>query len=197
MTAVLLFAKAPRPGYVKTRLAAEIGDGAAVAAYRKMGARVVAQVSARYPITVWYDPPDALAEMRVWLGERSYRPQEGRDLGERLTHAFAEHFGRGDGPVLAIGADAPDVDADTIAAAERALRSADVVLGPALDGGYYLVGLARERPEVFAAVPWGGADVMRITLERCRRLGMRAGRLPVLRDLDTAADLRALGDIPP
>ncbi len=197
MTAVLLFAKAPRPGRVKTRLAAEIGEAAAVAAYRAVGARVSSQVGARYPLTVWYDPPDALEEMRDWLGDWVYRPQRGADLGERLRHAFAAHFADGDAPVLAIGADAPDVRADTIAAAHAALATADVVLGPAVDGGYYLIGLARDQPGVFAGVPWGGADVMRVTLHRCRRLGVRVRRLPVLRDLDTVADLRTFGDFLP
>lgn len=193
MTAVLLFAKAPRPGRVKTRLAAEVGDAAALTAYRAMGARVTHQVGDRYQVTVWYDPPDALWDMRGWLGDLAYEAQRGRDLGARLAHAFRTHFQRGDAPVIAIGADAPAVNADVIGAAEHALRDADVVLGPALDGGYYLIGLARDMPDVFADVPWGSATVMEVTLERCRRLGRAVGCLPPLRDVDTLADLRAFG----
>ncbi len=110
MTAVLLFAKAPRPGVVKTRLAAEIGTAAALEAYRCVGRRVVEQVGTSYPITVWYDPPDALSEVKAWLGEHEFAPQDGADLGARLSHAFSAHLDRGDRPVIAIGADRPRGD---------------------------------------------------------------------------------------
>lgn len=193
MTAVLLFAKAPRAGFVKRRLAREIGDQAAASAYRTVGARVVAQVGKAWPITVWYDPPDALDEMRQWLGTLEFRAQVGGDLGERLRHAFDAHFAQGHSPVVAIGADAPGVDAATIQAAVAGLSEADVVLGPALDGGYYLLGLSQRVPDLFAGIAWGGADVLHVTLEICQRCHLGVRQLGPLRDLDTAADLRALG----
>ena len=193
MIAVLLFAKAPRPGLVKTRLAGEVGVERAVSAYRAVAARVVAQVAAAYRLTVWYDPPDALEEMRAWLGQLEYHPQPEGDLGVRLRHAFQFHFDRGDGPVVAIGADAPDVGAAAIARAERALAAADVVLGPALDGGYYLLGLGHHAPQLFEGVPWGTSDVLQITLRACRRWHYQVVQLESLRDLDAAADLVAFG----
>jgi rSAM/selenodomain-associated transferase 1 len=192
MTQVLLFAKAPRGGRVKTRLAAEVGEAAALAAYRRVGRQVVDRVGARYPLTVWYDPPDALPDMRRWLGGREFMPQRGDDLGGRMAHAFEEHFRRGDAPVIAIGADAPGIDAATIAAAEAALQEAAVVLGPALDGGYYLLGLTRLAPELLADVPWGTASVLQVTVARCFECDLPVKQLQPLRDLDTAADLEVL-----
>ena len=193
MTAILLLAKAPRPGSVKTRLARDIGDAAAAAAYREVGSSVAAAVGAEFDLTVWYDPPDAEREMRDWLGEHEYLSQRGGDLGERMALAFETHFARGDRPVLAIGADTPGVGAPLIREAVRALREEDVVLGPALDGGYYLLGLNRPAPQLFQGVPWGTARVLQVTVALCVAHDLGVGRLAPLRDLDTVADLEALG----
>jgi rSAM/selenodomain-associated transferase 1 len=192
MTRVLLFAKAPRAGLVKTRLARDVGEKRTLAVYRTVGQGVVAAVAA-YPLTVWYDPPDASQEMRAWLGEHEFRAQVGDDLGARMAHAFREHFGRGDGPLIAIGADTPDVSAATIAQAIHILDRADVAIGPALDGGYYLLGLKAPHERLFDGVPWGTPDVLQVTERRCQDLDITVGQLGVLRDIDTAEDLRALG----
>lgn len=193
MTAVMLFAKAPREGLVKTRLAASIGARRAVEIYRDLGARVKRQVESAHEVTVWFDPPDAMAEMRPWLGAGNYRPQAAGDLGHRLRSAFAAHFDGGDRPVIAIGTDAPAVDASAVADAVQRLEASDVALGPALDGGYYLLGLRRPAPDLLRGIPWGTGEVLGATLERCARLGLTASLLAPLRDLDTVEDLRALG----
>lgn len=193
MTTVLLFAKAPRAGLVKTRLARDVGEERALALYRSVGARVAARVGAAYPITVWFEPQEAENEMRAWLGNREFRRQPTGDLGLRMQRAFATHLDRGDRPVIAIGADAPGVDATVVAEAVRALETADVVLGPAVDGGYYLLGVARSIPDLFREIPWGTATVLARTLDRCQALGVSTALLATLRDLDTAADLAPLG----
>ncbi len=193
MTAVLLFAKAPRPGLVKTRLARDIGDLPALKVYRSLGARVAAAVGNVYRITVWYEPHDAEGEMRMWLGDWDYRAQGEGNLGERMRVAFSAHFACGDRPVIVIGADTPGVDAAVIAEAEEALRSADAVFGPALDGGYYLIGLNRLFAKLFQGIPWGTATVLADTLERCQRVGVTVALLQPLRDVDTVTDLQALG----
>ena len=192
MTRVLLFAKAPRAGFMKTRLARDVGEERALAVYRTVGQGVVAAV-AEYPLTVWYDPPDAEPEMRAWLGDHECRSQLGDDLGRRMAHAFREHFARGEGSVIVIGADTPDISATTIAEAILILDRADVAIGPALDGGYYLMGINAHHEPLFESVPWGTRDVLQVTVRRCRDLDLTVGRLDVRRDIDTVEDLRALG----
>ncbi len=205
MTVVAVLAKAPLAGSAKTRLAAEVGSARALAAYKDVGERVVRQVAKEFSVCVWFDPPDAEDAVRSWLSEAAeFRPQPEGDLGARLTNAFDCHLSEGAGPVVTIGADAPGVTAETVRAAVDALgggptvkeqgnRGADVVLGPAVDGGYYLIGLSTPHPELFRAVPWSTADVLRVTLQTCKKWQLRASLLEPLRDLDTGADLAALG----
>ena len=191
---VIMFAKAPRPGFVKTRLARDIGAAAAANAYRDVGSRVANQVATAFPLTVWYTPAGAADEMRMWLGDLDYREQVGRDLGERMAHAFAVHFAAGEDPVIAIGADAPGVTQEILRDAARSLEASDVALGPAMDGGYYLLGLRRLVPLLFHDVPWGTSRVLEVTVSRCRTADIAVAMLPPLRDLDTVADLDALGE---
>lgn len=193
MTAVALLAKAPRPGGVKTRLARDIGAVAAAEVYRRIGRRVADAVGAGFAPTVWYDPPDAESEMRAWLGELEYRSQRGRDLGARMRAACEWHFSRGDAPVIVIGADCPAVTAETVREAERLLVQADVAIGPSVDGGYYLLGLNRPEPGIFAGVPWGTGRVREVTEAYCRARQLTVGRLEIERDVDTVEDLAALG----
>ncbi len=194
MNHVLFFARAPRPGQVKTRLAADVGPDAALEIYRTLGLRVVDQIAGVSSITVWYEPADAEEEMRAWLGDLRFEAQPEGDLGARLTHAFAAHFTAHPGePAIAVGADAPDVDAAAIETAGNALRSTDVVLGPATDGGYYLIGLARPLPELFQDMPWGTEEVLDATRAACKGMRITPELLPVLRDVDRLSDLKALG----
>ncbi len=194
VTQVAVLAKAPIEGRAKTRLASQVGPERALAAYRAVGELVVGRVALEVPVCVWFDPPGAEADMRSWLGEDlEFRPQPRGDLGRRIAYAFDRHFSEGAERVLAIGADAPGVDATTIRSAVRGLDVADVVLGPAFDGGYYLIGLRAPCPELFRSVPWSTADVLRITLETCEKRHLRTCQLEPLRDLDGAADLAALG----
>lgn len=194
MTAVLLFARAPRAGRVKTRLAASIGAVRALALYRQVGRAVIDRLARRYDVTVWFDPADAEPEMRRWLGSAlSYRPQPPGDLGDRMWHAVEAHFAVHDGPAILVGADVPGLTAEVVAGAERRLRRHDVAIGPAEDGGYYLLGLAAPAPQLFRGIPWGTEDVFRLTVERCRAHDLNVAVLETLSDMDTAADLRALG----
>ena len=192
MTAVVLMAKAPRAGTVKTRLAAAVGNDCAVALYRRIGRKVAEEAAQVAPLTVWFTPADAEEEVRDWLGDPACRPQGAGDLGDRMREAFSVHFARGDTPVILIGADCPGVTGAVLREAEACLSRADVVLGPSLDGGYYLVGLNRPEPRLFADMPWSTAGVLEITESRCREHDLVVERLSPRRDLDTVEDLRAL-----
>ncbi len=188
---LLVFARAPRPGTVKTRLARTIGDEAAAGLYRRMGRRIVASVEgAPARMVVCYDPPDAEPEMRHWLGPsaRKYVPQGGGDLGARLARMFDHAFADAD-RVLAIGTDAPATDAGRVMHAIEALDTADVVIGPARDGGYYLIGLRRPRPELFRRIRWGTGSVLAETRAEAERLGLGITWLELESDIDTGDDL--------
>lgn len=189
--ALLVFARAPRPGTVKTRLARSIGDEAAAGLYRRMGHRIVASLAgAPARMVVCYDPPDAEPEIRGWLRPPPcrYMPQGGGDLGARMSRMFDHAFADAD-RVVAIGTDAPATDAGRITHALEALETADVVLGPARDGGYYLIGLRRPRPELFRGIRWGTDSVLAETRAEAERLGLRITWLELESDIDTGDDL--------
>jgi rSAM/selenodomain-associated transferase 2/rSAM/selenodomain-associated transferase 1 len=196
--AVLIMAKAPRPGAVKTRLQPMLGpDGCAALAGQLIRHAVsVATAAGKMAVFLAVGPPDALDEIASLIpaGVRLLR-QRGADLGERLANAASDVFEAGHRPVIVIGTDAPALTPGQLARAFRELaHGRDVVFGPARDGGYYLVGLNRPAPELFALDPglWGGNQVLTASLTAARQARLDAGLLPALADLDTPADAEAL-----
>jgi glycosyltransferase A (GT-A) superfamily protein (DUF2064 family) len=127
-----VFAKAPVPGYVKTRLAAEMGPAAAVNLYREVGRAVIAGAAGvGYPTVVWYAPAGKRPALRPWLdgiAHLRFQAQPTGDLGRRLQHAFARHFAEGASRVVIVGTDCPGVTARVVARAFETLESADVVV---------------------------------------------------------------------
>lgn len=197
-----IFAKAPIPGHVKTRLAAKIGPAAAAALYRRLGRKVVATAAgaaAGDATVVWYTPLGKRSAVEEWLDGIpgvQLQAQPPGDLGRRLGYAFARHFAQGARRVVLIGTDCPGITPAILSQAFAALRSADLVLGPTADGGYYLIGLRAPRPHLFRQMAWSTDQVFRETVERARALGCSSRVLRRLRDVDTVADARALGLLP-
>jgi hypothetical protein len=197
-----IFAKAPVPGYVKTRLAAEIGPTAAAELYRWVGRAVVATSAAAttHTTVVWCTPWGRRTLIREWLkgipGVR-LRAQPVGDLGRRLRLAFARHFEAGARRVVIIGTDCPGITSSNLERAFAALRTTDLVLGPAVDGGYYLIGLRAPQPQLFQRMAWSTDQVFRATVQRAGVLGCSCRVLRRLRDLDTLDDAQALGLLPP
>jgi uncharacterized protein len=190
--AVVVLAKHPEPGRVKTRLAAAMGDDAACALYRAFVLDLADRLRhARVP--AWWAFAPAGAPFARLVRTRRCFPQRGRDLGARIHHAIRVVHARTGRPVLAIGADAPHVSLAQLARAGRALvRGADAVLGPAADGGYYVIGLRTPRRALFDAIPWSTRLVAGATRRRCRRLGLRCVEVAPGFDVDGIADLVAL-----
>jgi rSAM/selenodomain-associated transferase 1 len=196
--ALVVFARAPERGRVKTRLAAAVGDGAALACYRALGAAVVTAVQGpAWRTIVAHTPADAAPALAAWLdpqaaGTLAFAPQADGDLGARMRAAVAEAAAAGAPRVVVIGTDCPDVDAAVVAEALAALDAADVVLGPALDGGYYLVGvrapIERACAALFEGVPWSAPDTLAVTLARVAAAGLSVAQLAPRRDVDTVDD---------
>jgi hypothetical protein len=189
---LVVFVKAPRPGQVKTRLATTLGAAAAATAYRALTERVLANVRELPGVELRFAPDDALAEIQPWLQPgRHARPQGEGDLGTRLERAFAEAFADGARRVVLIGSDCPAVTASDIRAAWHTLDDADLVLGPALDGGYWLIGLSQPQPALFHEIPWSTDAVFAFTRQRARELRLRTALLRELADVDTLEDWMA------
>lgn len=194
-TAVLVYAKYPTPGAVKTRIAKIIGNEKAAELYRKMLFVVVdglleALASDRFDVIVCFDPAQsAAAYEKLFPGRRlSFLAQRGNDLGERLENSFEgmlEAYER----VLVVGTDCVELSRAILEEAASGLKSADAVVGPATDGGYYLIGLKEPRPELFRGIEWSTSRVLGQTLERCQTLNLTVHRLAELTDVDTVDEL--------
>jgi hypothetical protein len=146
---------------------------------------------------VFFDPPERDAEVEQWLapfeGRVALAAQMEGDLGRRMHAAFRRIFSRNlTQKVVIIGTDCPGLDAARIAEAFDALDANDLVLGPAADGGYYLLGMRRLLAWAFEGIPWSTDGVLKATLAAAAANGATAGLLDELRDVDTLADLRAL-----
>ena len=198
---ILVFARAPEAGKVKTRLAREIGEGAALGLYLAMLHRVFATAEQA-----------ALAEVHLWAASNPRHPeflglcdirgihrQEGDDLGERMRHAAATELAAADvDSVLIIGSDCPALTADYLDGALAALAGgAELVLGPARDGGFVLLGLRKAPAGLFQDVEWGSGKVLEQTLARAGELGLRQQLLAPCWDVDTLADLPLLQELRP
>jgi uncharacterized protein len=144
-----------------------------------------------------FSPPWAGIQASA-LAPAGYRllPQRGADLGARMSGLLGGLLADGHPGALVMGADSPTLPIAFVAEAARALAEdwADLVIGPAEDGGYYLIGLRRSQPALFANVPWSTDRVMELTTDRARRLGLRMHILPEWFDVDTESDLRRLRD---
>jgi len=187
---IILFLKAPRSGLVKTRLAASVGEEKAVEIYRFLVESQLRRLPRDWPFEIRFTPADAEEEMREWIGRGPILlPQGEGDLGHRLADAVAEAFARGSDPVVCIGADCPGLDVPDFEEARTALRNgADLVFGPADDGGYYLIALGRPCPEVFKEIPWSSETTLARSLEQAGKCNRKVSLLPSKGDIDHIED---------
>jgi rSAM/selenodomain-associated transferase 1 len=190
---LVLFTKPALPGRVKTRLIGALTPGEAASLHAAFQADLVARLSGspRFELRLaWALEPGEGVPPGPPAGVR----QEGRDLGERL-HAALVAAATEHPLVAAVGSDHPLLPVERVEEAfARLAAGAPVVLGPAEDGGYYLIGARREAldPRLFAGVPWSGPRVLAVTLERCAELGLEPALLPSAADVDTPEDLARL-----
>ncbi len=178
---IIIFVRAPRPGFVKTRLAAAIGNEAACTAYCQLTEVVLSNLASLPHLEIRFTPDDAKNKIEPWLREGwSTHPQGEGDLGERMHRAFAEARG----PAIIIGSDCPEVMLHDIQAATDALKTHDAIIGPASDGGYWLIGLNAPCPGLFEKIEWSTDTVLQTTLEKADATGISVKLLRELTDVD-------------
>lgn len=192
-------ARYPRPGQVKTRLAADIGTDAACAFYTAFLRDIASNLSGGPWKLVWAVHPPGADLATVVPGVLEQIAQGGTNLAERMSNVFRLLFDRGTARVVMLGADAPHIGRDTVAAAFSALEDHDAAIVPTDDGGYCLIGLRapsrRSSPaaaDLFTGIEMGTATVLRDTLARAERQGLKALQMPGTFDLDVLDDLRRL-----
>ncbi|WP_026952695.1 TIGR04282 family arsenosugar biosynthesis glycosyltransferase [Algoriphagus mannitolivorans] len=193
--ALLIFQKNPELGKVKTRLAATIGNEKALEIYHQLVDLTLKEaIKTQFEIFIFYS--DFIPEQKP-SALMSFGLQKGDDLGERMKNAFQEVLKFGYKKALIIGTDCPEIKAELVTEAAQILDGNDLVLGPAEDGGYYLLGMNSLQKEIFEQVAWSTESVLKQTLEKAERKGLKVSLLEMLNDIDTAEDLKKLIDKKP
>ncbi len=198
MTSFVVFAKEPIPGQVKTRLTPPLPPAVAAALYGAFVEDVAAAVvsAAREGDRRVLAAPDGPGPvLQAIAGRHGFEAaaQVGADLGARMSNALRAELRRGSDRVVLVGSDSPSILPAMLRQAVAALDDGvDAVLGPAGDGGYWLVGCARSVPDLFQGIPWSTRDVLATTLDRAKERGISISLLPFWYDVDDVADLRML-----
>ncbi len=200
-TALVIMARYPQIGTTKTRLARTIGQEETVRLYRAFLTDLAHTFANReYDLHWAYSPAGVDYQAFIvtlapsLVGRMTCFPQQGADLGERLHHVFRRTQERGFGRTIVIGSDSPHIGLASIAHAEQALDEADIVLGPADDGGYYLIAM-RQPYDVFSGIPMSTSVVTRMTMEMAHHQGLTVQLIEQLFDVDELPDLVRLAQV--
>ncbi len=189
---VLVFAKAPVPGEVKTRLIPSLGEQGAAELHARLTLRTLDMVMQANvaPVELWCSPDNQHPFFRALTMPQQI--QSGQNLGARMAHAVSSALVRSRFVIL-VGTDCPAMSGDYLRdAAARLAQGADAVIGPAEDGGYVLIGLSRDDARLFENVPWGTAGVVQATRDRLEESGFHWHELPCLWDVDRAEDVNRM-----
>jgi rSAM/selenodomain-associated transferase 1 len=192
---LIVFVKSPEAQGVKSRLASAVGELKTRQLYRRFVEDLLDNLDkGDYCLKIFFYPPNRRQTVARWLGhDRSYEPQTGDDLGERMKNAFEKSFLDGFEKAILIGSDSPDLPREIIEEGFAALTSDDTVIGPAYDGGYYLIGFraATFLRDTFSGISWSTEGVLKNTLAILDRKGLKVTVLTTWRDIDTYEDLKA------
>ena len=193
---VVLFVKLPEKGRVKSRLSQHLDEDLVLRLYESMVLDTIDMLTrGRFPFQICFTPSGARDQMLEWLGhEHLLVPQTGDDLGDRMEEAFACVFSGDVEEALLIGSDIPGLTTDVINEAFNALLTNDAVIGPADDGGYYLIGFRKKtfEPGIFHDMVWSTRTVFRETVGKLHGASLTVHVLPELTDVDTVEDLKTL-----
>jgi uncharacterized protein len=190
---LIIFTRYPEPGKTKTRLIPALGEDGAAQLHRRMAEYTVEQArSLSCVIEIWY-VGGTKELMQDWLGtDLCYREQPAGDLGDRMCGAFRSAFERGYQSVMIIGTDCPGITTAILAQGFAELQNQVIAIGPAIDGGYYLIGLQRLVPELFQGITWSTSTVFSETVAIIDKLQLPTYLLPSLSDIDLPNDLQYL-----
>ncbi len=193
---ILFFVKYPEKGQVKTRLSAELDESTAVELYRNFVLDLLSMLERlSLPFQICFSPENSRERFIGWLGDKySYIPQQGADLGQRMKNALGQAFAQDFDRAVIIGSDSPDLSEDLIHEAFSSLEAHDVVIGPSVDGGYYLIGFRNDAflIEAFEGIEWSTDRVFKETLKILEKAELSVYKLPEWRDIDTLADLKSM-----
>ena len=193
---LVMFIKFPERGQVKSRLVKDLGEEKSAELYRCFIEDLLARFSqGNYRFQIAFSPAAKEREIKEMFGnDFLYIPQSGEDLGERMKNAFSHCFSEGPRSVVVIGSDIPDLPSWIVEEAFFSLNDHDAVIGPAADGGYYLIGFRKEtfNPTVFTGPKWGTEDVFRQTMTILRETGALVYVLPLWQDIDRPENIAIL-----
>jgi uncharacterized protein len=192
---LIVFTRYPEPGQVKTRLIPALGKEGAAEMQRHMtrqALKMAQDLSNQFPVRVEvHFAGGNISKMQQMFGTTfPYLPQSAGDLGERMLNSFRRAFHLGYAKVIIIGTDCPGISWDLLSRAFADLEGNDLVLGPAWDGGYYLIGLRQVIPALFRAIPWGTGEVLARTKKIAEELKVSVVLLATLADIDRPEDLK-------
>lgn len=194
MKSLLLFVKNPIAGQTKTRLAASVGHEKALKMYHQLMDHTRAQAAALSDTQLLLFYSNFIPAEDAWPSPPfDKRLQSGDDLGQRMKNAFQTAFDGGSERAIIIGSDCPGITTQLLEEAFAALDSHDLVLGPALDGGYYLLGMKQRYPSLFDDITWSTAEVAKQTLAAAETLQLHSKLLPALSDVDYLEDWLSYG----
>ena len=192
---LIIFTRYPRVGRVKTRLIPHLGPEGAYDLHTELTEHTLKQLGTFPKLQIWFTG-EAEAAMQDWLGRGyCYRRQAAGTLGEKMDQALQQVLAEGNDKAVLIGTDCPGITLSHIEMAFQKLESHDVVLGPAADGGYYLIGLRSAHPELFRNIPWGTDRVCALTAQQAAVAGLSVSYLETLADIDRPGDLAIWDEI--
>ena len=180
---LIIFARTPEYGKVKKRLAIKLGDKKALEIHNRLVRHTLEMVKVSGVLYKVYLSEDAKAQQAF-----SYERQSGIDLGDRMNNALRTELDQYE-KVCLIGSDCLALTSTDITNAFKHLDAADVVIGPAIDGGYYLIGMKKPYPRLFSAISWGTSTVLEKTLKICEDNGLLTHQLSLLNDIDRPEDV--------
>lgn len=191
-SAIIIFAKQPSAGKVKTRLAKSTGEQFAVSFYRLVTEQLMNELRnfSEFKKYLFFSPESHKNVMRNWFGNGFiYVKQKGTGLGLRMKDAFEIVLSEGNDRIIIVGTDVPDLSSDVILNAFSKLELFDVVIGPCTDGGYYLLGMKQSIPEIFENIKWSTDTVFKSTIKKLDQLNLSYLVLDEFQDIDTEDDL--------